>query len=170
MTKKKRDWSPKKIVKELAIGLLLLFVISMLLNTIRQPELTSNRLPGIDVRLVNGDHFIAPKGKVLLIHFWGSWCPICKMEAPNIQSVSEKYEVLSIAVNSGSDEEIKTYMEKHGVRFRVLNDQDGKWAKMFDVEVFPTTFIYDTKGELKFSEVGYTTTAGLLARSALAER
>jgi thioredoxin-related protein len=60
-------------------------------------------------------------------------------------------------------------MKKHQLHFKVLNDYDGSWAKRFNVTVFPTTFIYDSSGELRFSEVGYTTTAGLLARMKLVE-
>jgi len=170
MPKKQGSWSLRRILRELAIGLLLLFGISLLLNTIRRPDLASDTLPAIDVKLVDGSHFTTPKGKVLLIHFWGSWCPVCRTEAPNIQAVSARYEVLTVAVNSGSDEEIRAYMAQHDLHFRVLNDRDGTWAESFDVKVFPTTFIYDTGGKLKFAEVGYTTTAGLLARSALAAR
>ena len=55
-------------------------------------------------------------------------------------------------------------MQEKGLSFKVLNDKDGEWGRVFKIEVFPTTFIYDAKGELRFTEVGYTSTAGLLAR------
>lgn len=103
------------------------------------------------------------------MHFWATWCPTCKVEAPNIESVSKNYNVLTIAVSSGSDEKVKAYMQEHELTFNVLNDVEGTWAKKFKVEAYPTTFIYDAKGELLFSEVGYTTTAGLLGRLKLAE-
>jgi len=157
----------KKFIKELAVGVVILFVVSLLLNHIRKPDLDSDALPAIDVKLIDGSVFHGEKGKAVIIHFWGSWCPICKLEAPNIQSVSENYNVLTIAVNSGSDREIKAYMKKHDLSFKVLNDREGEWAKMFKVEVFPTTFIYDGEGKLRFTEVGYTTTAGLTARMML---
>ena len=157
----------KKIIKELVAGLVILFIVSTLLNYIRKPDLDSNTLPAVDVGLIDGGTFRTEKGKAVIIHFWGSWCPVCKLEAPNIQSISKKYTVLTIAVNSGSDEEIKAYMHQHDLGFKVLNDREGKWAKMFKVEVFPTTFIYDGQGKLRFTEVGYTTTAGLMARMML---
>lgn len=120
--------------------------------TIDKVVLVSNALPS--VYLVNYTFFI----------FYKTSCPACKLEAPNIETVSKEYEVLSIAVNSGSDEKVKAYMQEHGLSFNVLNDADGVWAKQFKIEVYPTTFIYDAKGKLRFTEVGYTTTAGLLAR------
>jgi len=42
-------------------------------------------------------------------------------------------------------------------------------SRQFKVSAFPTDFIYDTKGKLYSTDVGYTTTAGLLARMKLAE-
>jgi len=136
------------------------------LSYLRKPVLQSHDLPHIQSRLIDGSIFESNvvKDKPVMIHIWALWCPTCKLEAANIQAVSQKYEVLSIAVASGSDEVLRHYMNENGFDFNVLNDSEGRWAKQFKVEAFPTTFIYDSKGELKFTEVGYTTTVGLLAR------
>jgi thiol-disulfide isomerase/thioredoxin len=157
-------WKIKSAIKEITIILVLLFIVSNIISYIRQPELGTDRLPQIEAKLVDGSTFSTQKGKPLIIHFWTTSCPACKLEAPNIETVSKKYDELTIAVNSGSDEEVKTYMEESGLGFKVLNDTDGVWSREFKIEVFPTTFIYDAKGKLRFTEVGYTTTAGLLAR------
>ena len=154
----------KSTLKEISIALILLFILSNIISYIRQPELGSTQLPQIKVQLVDGSTFQVEKGKPLIIHFWATSCPACKLEAPNIETVSKEYDVLSIAVNSGSDEQVKAYMQDHGLSFKVLNDVDGAWATEFRIEVYPTTFIYDAKGKLRFTEVGYTTTAGLFAR------
>ncbi|MCO4844517.1 MAG: redoxin domain-containing protein [Sulfurovum sp.] len=154
----------KSTLKEISIAVVLLFILSNIISYIRQPELGSTQVPQIEVQLVDGSTFSVEKGKPLIIHFWATSCPACKLEAPNIETVSKEYDVLSIAVNSGSDEKVKAYMEEHALSFKVFNDVDGAWATEFNLEVYPTTFIYDAKGKLRFTEVGYTTTAGLLAR------
>jgi len=161
-----KNWKFKKILKEIAIALLMIFVLSNVMSYLRKPTLESNVLPQIEVKLLDGTAFSskAIEGKPIIIHFWATWCPTCKLEAANIQSVSEKYRVFTIAVQSGDNREIEAYMQEKGLDFKVLNDVDGVWAKKFKVEAFPTTFIYDGKGELRFTEVGYTTTAGLLLR------
>lgn len=140
------------------------FILTNIISYVRKPELVQTRLPNIEAVLLDGSQFKVEEGKPLVIHFWATWCPTCKLEAPNIETVSKKYEVLTIAVNSGDDKKIKTYLKERGLTFKVLNDSDGKWARQFKVEAFPTTYIYDGQGELRFTEVGYTTTAGLLAR------
>jgi thiol-disulfide isomerase/thioredoxin len=154
----------KSILKEVIIALLLLFVISNIISYIRQPELGTTQLPKIEAALIDGSIYKVQKGKPVILHFWATSCPACKLEASNIEAVSKKYEVLSIAVNSGNDEHIKVYMQEYGLGFNVLNDKEGRWAEQFNIEAYPTTFIYDAKGKLRFIEVGYTTTAGLLAR------
>jgi len=159
------------MLKEIAIALLMIFIVSNVMSYLRKPTLESTALPQIEVKLLDGTAFSskAIEGNPIIIHFWATWCPTCKLEAANIQSISEKFRVLTIAVQSGDDREVEAYMKENGLRFKVLNDIDGVWAKKFKVEAFPTTFIYDSKGELRFTEVGYTTTAGILARLKLIE-
>ncbi|BAF71858.1 redoxin family protein [Sulfurovum sp. NBC37-1] len=157
----------KKWVKEILIGAALLFILSNIISYVRKPDLDSLQLPIETVQLVDGSTYSLKPGKPVIVHFWATWCPACKLEAANIERVSKKYEVLTIAVNSGSDKKIRQYLEKRGLDFRVVNDKEGSWARKFKVQAFPMTFIYNAEGRLKFTEVGYTTTAGLLARMTL---
>jgi len=162
---KKNKWNFKNILKELAIGATILFVVSNTISYIRKPELESNQLPNLNVVSIHQKQFKQDK-KPLLVHFWATWCPTCKLEASNIDRISKNYRVVTFAVKSGSDDELKTYMKNRGYTFFVVNDSGGKWAKKFNIEAFPSTFVYDANKTLKFTEVGYTTTAGLLARMA----
>jgi len=159
-----KKWKLKSILKELTIGAIAIFILSNIISYVRKPELTSTLLPQVEVTLLDASTYRLKKGKPIVIHFWATWCKVCKLEVQNIETLSKQYEVLTIAVNSGEDEQIKAYLKERGLTFNVLNDVEGTWAKQFNVEVFPTTFIYDRAGELRFTEVGYTTTAGLLAR------
>lgn len=159
-----KKWKLRSTLKEILITVVLLFILTNLISYLRKPELGSTQLPKIEAHLLDGSTFKLEEGKPLVLHYWAVWCPTCELEAPNIESVSKEYQVLTIAVNSGSDEKVKAYMKENALSFKVVNDRDGRWAKQFKVEAYPTTFIYDGKGELRFTEVGYTTTAGLLAR------
>ncbi len=164
-----RIWGrSKKILKEIALLLLIIFIFSNIINWLRAPKLESNTLTLKEAKLTNGALWHYEKGKPLILHFWGTWCPVCCAEAPNIDAVSRQYNVVTIAVNSGDNASIKHYLQEHHLSFRVVNDPQGKLAERFNVTVFPTTFIFDANGRRKFTEVGYTTTAGLLARLKLA--
>lgn len=150
----------KKVLKELLTTALFIFIAANVMSYFRAPELSSDKLPSIEQTLINNQIFNSEKylGKPLLIHFWATWCPVCKAEASNIESVSKEYNVLSIAVKSGRDSEVASYLQERGLHFQTLNDTMGYHANIFNVTVFPTTFIYDKEGKLRFSEVGYTST------------
>jgi len=55
-------------------------------------------------------------------------------------------------------------MKANALDYRVINDEKGALAAKFNIEVYPTTLLYDGNGTLKFTEVGYSTTLGLQAR------
>jgi thiol-disulfide isomerase/thioredoxin len=158
--------SIKKIVKEILIGATILLIATNAISYIRQPKLSTNTLPHLKLTTIDGKsiNFEKYRGKPLLIHFWALWCPTCKMETSNIDIVSKEYQVVTVAVNSKDDSSIREFLQNKNVHFDVINDSDGSIASKFKVEVFPTTFIYNSDSKLLFSEVGYTSTAGLLAR------
>jgi len=159
----------KKIAKEVLSAALIIFVLSNIISYIRKPNLDSNLLPTIKVTLLDGSTFLPKIDKPIVIHFWATWCPTCKLEADNIERISKKYQVLTIAVNSGENKKIQAYMKEKGLTFDVMNDNNGQMAKRFHVEAYPTTFIYDSQSKLAYTEVGYTTTMGILARLSLLE-
>jgi thiol-disulfide isomerase/thioredoxin len=153
-----------KILKEVAITLAMLFVISSVLNYIRKPNI-SNQIPNIKVQLIDGREVNLRGGEPLVLHFWATWCPTCKLEAPNLESLKNSgVRVITVAVNSGNNSALKVFMKANGYSYDVVNDTNGKLADRFNVEVFPTTFIYDGNGTLQFAEIGYSTTLGLKAR------
>ena len=157
-------WNLKKITKEIFSTLLMLFIVSMVINYIRKPDIKEDiyRLELVDIHnksLIMSDY----KKEPLVVHFWATWCSTCKLEAPNIERISKKYNVVTIAVNSGSNEKIQTFMRERNLSYSVINDS-GVLAKKFGIEAYPTTLIYDRDGNLTFSEVGYSTTLGLQAR------
>lgn len=164
----KGKWSLKNIIKEVLITVVLLFVISTVINYFRQPEISED-IYSLNLRDTQKSsiQFYAYQHEPLLVHFWATWCPTCKFEASNIERIASKYNVITIAVSSGSNKEINNYMKEHNLSFKVINDQNGALAKKFDIGAYPTTLIYNGKGELKFAEVGYSTTLGLETRLGL---
>ena len=164
----KKRWTVKGVVKEIVSTLLLLFVISMVINYIRKPEVNEDiyRLKLTDIYNKSLAMYEYEK-EPLVVHFWATWCTTCKLEASNIEALSQKHNVISIAVTSGSNQKIQLFMKEHNLSYNVINDSNGALAKKFGIEAYPTTLIYDRDGKLKFSEVGYSTTLGLQARIAL---
>ena len=151
----------KKYFKEIISFAVILIVASNLLSLYNSRDLNSSVLSIATVELLDKKTFEIDKSKPILIHFWTTWCPICKIEASNIQKISENFQVLSVAVDSKN---IQAYLYENSLTFKTVDDKDGQIAKHFNISVFPTTIIYDKNQEMVFSEVGYTSTWGLWIR------
>ncbi|MEA3521932.1 MAG: protein disulfide oxidoreductase [Campylobacterota bacterium] len=161
-----KKFNLKKIAKEIAIMGITLFIVMNIISYLRSPKLSDTSLPNITSTLIDNTHYssLNQSKKPLLIHFWATWCPTCKLEAGNIQKISEDFNVLTVAVKSGSDTEIRDYIKENNFDFKVINDSQGILSSQFSVPAFPTTFIYNSQGKLEFTEVGYTSILGLYAR------
>lgn len=139
-------------------------VVINLVSYYKSLDLNKNRLEIRSFELLDGTNYEIEKDKPLLIHFWATWCPICALEEQNIETISKDYQIITIATQSGSSEEIKEYLEKNNLSFKVVNDNLATLSREFNIKAFPTTFIYDKNQNLKFSEVGYSSTFGLKLR------
>ena len=149
----------KKALKELVIFFALLFIATNVVSFFRAPKIENNALLTMNTTTIDGTHLDSlhvNHEKPLLIHFWATWCPTCKMENSTINALSKKFDVITIAVNSGSDQEIKEFLHENNLDFKVINDANDSIAQKFQVSGFPTTFIYRKDGKLEFSEMGYS--------------
>ena len=154
----------KQYLKEIIYLIITMTIVANLMSIYRSQSLNDAPLAIKSFQLINHNNYNIDNTKPLLIHFWATWCPTCKMEASNIDFLSKHYQVVTIAVKSGSDAEIQNYLHEHNYNYKVVNDIDGSLSRKFQIAGYPTTFIYDKEGKLRFSEVGYTSTFGLWIR------
>jgi thiol-disulfide isomerase/thioredoxin len=130
----------------------------------KSQDLNKTPLDMHSAKLIDNQFYKVPQNGPILIHFWATWCPVCKLEASNINFLSKHFNVLTIAVKSGNNQEIQKYLDEHGYKYKVINDASGAISSKFKISGFPTTFVYDKNKKLAFSEVGYTSTLGLALR------
>ncbi len=153
----------RKTIMQFMMVILAIFVIRAWqqqdLSVGMVPSFTSQTLSG---QVVNSNPL---PDQAMLIHFWATWCSICRLENDNIQALSKDYKVLNIAMQSGTDAELKKYANKHNMRLdNIINDNSGSLAKLFGVRATPSSFFINTKGKIQFVEVGYVTTWGYKLR------
>jgi len=161
----------RKRIKELLFFLAVFALLSWGINAWRAPDLPGTSLPAFRGETLEGVPADRSRveGKPFLLHFWGSWCPVCRQEAPNIERIAESFPTLTVAVQSGDDRKLRRWMRERGLHYPVLNDPEGRLASRFGIGIYPTTLIYDGNGRLRFAETGYTTTLGLWLRLRWAE-
>ena len=151
-------------LKEIVIFVILLIVFVNIISIYKTKNISNSELNLTTISLIQNEQYDINNTKPLLIHIWATWCPTCRLEASNIEKISKTFQVITIAVKSGSDKEIKRYMEENNFSFKVHNDKNGSLSKKFNIPAYPTTLIYDKNKKLIFSDVGYTSTIGLYFR------
>ena len=154
----------KHYAKEIVIFIIVMTLFANALSLYKSSSLNNSALDINTITLIDNSLYSFKKDKPILIHFWATWCPTCKVEASNIQTLSKRYEVITIAVKSGTKKEIDTWLNENNYDFKVVNDNNAILSSKFKVAAFPTTFIYNKNKELVFSDVGYTSTIGLYLR------
>ncbi|MDG6882763.1 Cytochrome c biogenesis protein CcmG [Phocoenobacter uteri] len=123
--------------------LLLLLIILTAIGWYRAPTAPAN--PNLNLISVNNhalDLQKMSKNRPLLIYFWGSWCSVCSITSPSIQELHEDgYNVVTIAVSSGSDEQVKQYLNTHQYTFTTINDPNGRIFRDWSGRVTPSFVI-----------------------------
>jgi len=149
----------RKILKEISIFVIMALIVTNLISYFKQPKLDFKEFPKLQAKLVDGNNFSYKdlNNTPFILHFWATWCPVCKVEISNFEKLKDDgYEVITVAVSSGSDQKIKDFLKKRDLSFKVINDQNAKLAKYFKVQGFPTTFIFNKDKKLIYTDVGYT--------------
>ncbi len=91
-------------------------------------------------------------GQVVVIRFWADWCPFCESEMKAIEPVYNKYRdkgLRILALNVRQDQKTAAaFIQKLGISYDTLLDQEGAVARAYGVIGLPTTFILDRQGHL----------------------
>ncbi len=103
-------------------------------------------------------------GRPVLVHFWATWCPVCRAEAGNISDLARDHAVITIALEDTPPEELKRFLGERGLAYPVIRDPDGRLAARYGVRGVPASFVVDGDGDIRFTGIGYTTEAGLRLR------
>lgn len=153
----------RKTLMQFMMVILAIFAI----RTWQQQDLSTNMVPSFTSKTLSGEIINSKPSpnQAVLIHFWATWCAICRLENDNIQALNKDYKVLNIALQSGSDAELKKYADEHNMRLdNIVNDNSGSLAKLFGVRATPSSFFVNPQGQIQFVEVGYVTTLGYKLR------
>jgi thiol-disulfide isomerase/thioredoxin len=163
--------SKSRIWLRRGIEVVLIIIVIMAVRTWQQRDIVKGAAAPLSGKLLDGKSYQLPHNPAqpVLVHFWATWCPICRAEEGSIEALaSSNPNVITIAMQSGSDAEVQQFMREQKLTFPVINDTLGRLSSAWGVKGVPASFIVGTDGEIKFVEIGYTTGIGLRIRLWLA--
>lgn len=146
---------------------LLIFIVAIAgIRAYLQRDVIRGAAPAIAATTLDGTRFElgAGGGRPTLVHFWASWCPVCRAEEGNIENIARDYRVIAVAMQSGDANEVRAHVQKQDWQVPVIVDTDGTLARQYGVRGVPTSFVVDARGNIRTVEVGYTTEWGLRLR------
>ncbi|MDQ0195891.1 TlpA family protein disulfide reductase [Paenibacillus wynnii] len=103
-----------------------------------------------------------PKEKAVLLNFWASWCDPCKLEAPELNALAEKYknslDIYGINVTSHDYKpNAERFIKKYSLTFPVMFDLKGDVFAQYRGIAFPTNVLIDKNGVISEIVLGLLT-------------
>ncbi len=91
------------------------------------------------------------QGKVVLVNFWATWCPPCRKEMPDLETLYRRWSSHGLVVLAVSDDEeakIRSFIAAQKYTYPILLDPEGVVNKRFLIQGIPKTLVYDRTGKL----------------------
>ena len=119
------------------------------------PEIDLPSLAGSRVQLS------ALRGHPVIVSFWGTWCPPCKAEFPQLVRVfrANSASGLQLLAVNGRDQEtgttaVQKFVDHFGATFLVVLDHRGAMRQSLKLVGLPTTVFVDSAGVVRLVNVG----------------
>lgn len=157
----------RRFVLELAVlaGVYLVITSWQERHLVRLDEPAPNfALMSLDGRRVSLDSF---RGKRLLVHFWATWCGVCRREFGTLNAVNRKLAgdeaLVSVVADSDDPDAVRRFVAEHGIEYPVLLATDEA-LRAFHVDTFPTNYYVDPTGIVRSHTIGMSTRVAVSSR------
>jgi thiol-disulfide isomerase/thioredoxin len=128
------------------------------------PKVEGETLDGAQWRLSD------QAGKVVVLNVWGSWCPPCRKEAPDLVAAAKELGPSTVFIGLNTRDLDKAparkFVKEFGVGFPSLYDPSGKELLGFRGQIspqsIPSTLVIDAEGRVAARVIGTVTTRTLV--------
>jgi len=111
------------------------------------PEFSLQKLGGGQLSLTDY------RGKLVLLHFWATWCVPCRHEIPLLYSMEQRLDaglvrIIYVNVNRGDSGSVQTFIDKVSPQTQTLLDPDSTVRNRYAVRGLPTTYLIGQDGKI----------------------
>lgn len=118
--------------------------------------------PPVTFVSLQGERLATPalKGRVVIVNFWATDCPVCVREMPDLARTYERFrgrgvELVAVAMRHDPPNYVIRFAERNRLPFKVALDPLGEHAQAFgNVRLTPTTFVIDKRGDIAMKITG----------------
>jgi peroxiredoxin len=116
------------------------------------------------------------RGEIVVLAFGASWLPLSRTQLQGVRKLADDYSSRGVVVywvstesddskskNFASDEQLRSFAQKYGLKVTVLRDPDGAVSKKFGVDQLPSIVILDKDGNMSGGPIGGLDPGGNLA-------
>jgi thiol-disulfide isomerase/thioredoxin len=101
------------------------------------------------------------KGKVIIVDFWATWCPPCRMEIPHFIDLYNEYrdkglEIVGVTLDEGGESVVSEFRDQYKINYTLVLGDEKVAQNYGGIRGIPTTFIIDKKGNIVNKHIGYT--------------
>ena len=112
--------------------------------------------PAVNLPRIGGGAFdlASYRGKVVVVNFWASWCPDCKLEAKTLANGATNWakknsKVVFVGVDTNDlSSAAKSWLARYGVGYGIARDVSGSESDRWGVTGYPETFFVDPTGHV----------------------
>lgn len=135
-----------------------------------EPAASTTQAPAWKLKDLDGKEVSSAdlEGKVVLIDFWATWCPPCRMMIPGMVELQEKYKekgfaIVGISLDQGGAEVVKAFNQEFKVNYTSLMGNEEVVRAFGGVRGIPTSFLIDREGRIVNKHVGFVSKENLEA-------
>ena len=163
----------KKSRKRVAAVLMILLVACAVLAQNPANQRADFSLRSIDGQTVSSNSL---RGEIVVLAFGASWLPLSRTQLQGVKKFADEYSSRGVVVywvstesddpkskNYASDDQLRSFSQKYGLKVTVLRDPDGAVSKKFGVDQLPSIVILDKEGNVSGGPIGGLDPTGNLA-------
>lgn len=112
--------------------------------------------PDIELTTLDSTHVTTASlvGRVVLVNFWATWCPPCRVEMPGFQRVYDRFRadgfvVLGVSMDAGGSEGVRRFLAERNVTYPVAMATPETVRSFGGVRLLPTSYLIDRGGRIR---------------------